>query len=272
MAVIRCDGLVMVSVAGVRRYTDTSYTSRAHHNLNAAGRLPWKAPVRMLALVPGHAPVPITPRVRMSRHKYAVAGTVLPVSLDPSDPAGATILWDEVPRLDDWIAQGVEVFSNPDAARARIAAAHLARTGQTLSAVDSRATSTPGDSRACVLAVSPGDIRFEVLLSVATAGAPRFGYRWHGRVDKSRFISEWCDVPVRVDRKGNVEILWKQLSAKASQGHYPVDPARLRAALDAQLLALQQRHAAGLLTDEQYAEAQRHAIAQVENVNRAPGV
>jgi hypothetical protein len=284
---IRTEGLVMESVAGIVRESvgpDSGVDVR-----NAAGIVPWKARTRMLVPLPGRTPVQIWPKVRMSSKKYTVAGTALPVTLDPDDPKSARIEWDDVPALDAWVAAGAEVFTDPDAARARIDDAQRAFAGVPLAAVDSGATFTPGEPTARVLAVSPGQVRFEVLLSVAVPGRPRFGVRWHGRVHKTKHIPEWGEIPVRVGPDDKVEILWDQLRSVLDHvaGRVDAAGATLQAMLDepsgpawtpgvpltppapsrpdpaAQLQQLVDLHAAGVLTDEELAAERARVLAQI---------
>jgi hypothetical protein len=287
MAEIRAQALVMESVAGIARYEGgqdggTSYS-------NAAGIMPWKARTRMLVPLPGQAPVQIWPTVRMSRKKYTVAGTALPVTLDPAQPRSARVAWDEVPDLDDWIRAGAEVFSDPDAARARISEAQRAFAGVPLADVDAGADLVAGEPTARVLAASPGQVRFEVLLSVAVPGRPRFGARWHGRIPLGKHIPEWGEIPVRVGAGDKVEILWDRLGSILEHATKRADAtgAQLEAMLAAstgpawtpgvplgrqpaaaadptvQLQKLADLHAAGVLTDEELAAERARVIAQI---------
>lgn len=225
----------------------------------------------------------------MSSKKYTVAGTVLPVTLDPAAADSARIDWDEVPRLDEWIAAGAEVFTDPDAAHARISEAQRAFVGVPLAEADSGATFAPGDPTARVLAVSPGQVRFEVLLSVAVPGRQRFGVRWHGRIPRWKYIPERGEIPVRVGGDDKVEILWDQLRSllEHAKGKAEATGAQLEAMLAepsgpawtpgvplsqqqpagpdpaVQLKRLADLHAAGVLTDEELAAERARVIAQI---------
>jgi hypothetical protein len=284
---IRADGLVMESVAGIEHEDagpDGGVTIR-----NAAGIIPWKARTRVLVPLSGQAPIQIWPKVRMSSKKYTVAGTVLPVTLDPANPDSARIEWDEVPGLDEWIAAGAEVFTDPDAAFARISEAQRAFAGVPLGDGDCGATFVPGEPTARVLAVSPGQVRFEVLLSVAVPGRPRFGVRWHGRVHQLKYIPEWGDIPVRVGPGDKIEILWDQLRSvlEHAKGRADAAGARLEAMLAepagpawtpgvpltrqppappdpaVQLKRLADLHATGVLTDEELAAERARVLDQI---------
>lgn len=286
---IRAEGLVMESVAGIEHDDAGSADDDGGTVRNAAGILPWKARTRMLVLLPGHAPIQVWPKVRMSNKKYTVAGTTLPVTLDPGVPDSARIEWDDVPGVDEWITAGAEVFTNPDAARTRIVQAQHAFAGVPLADVDSGATFVPGEPTARVLAVSPGQVRFEVLLSVAVPGRPRFGVRWHGRVHQTKYIPEWGEIPVRVAGGDKIEILWDQLRSVLDHAVDKGDAtgARLEAMLAepsgpawtpgvpltqqrptradpaVQLKKLADLHAAGVLTADEFAAERARVLAQI---------
>jgi hypothetical protein len=194
-----------------------------------------------------------------------------------------------VPDLDAWIASGAEVFADPDAAYARISEAQRAFAGLPLADVDAGATMVAGESTARVLAVSPGQVRFEVLLSVAVPGRPRFGVRWHGRIPRDKFIPEWGDIPVSVGPGDKVEIPWDRLRSvwayAAERANAGAD--RLKEMLDApagpawtagvpfdeqpaakpdpaeQLKRLNDLHATGALTDNEFAAARARVLAQI---------
>jgi hypothetical protein len=225
----------------------------------------------------------------MSHRKYTVAGTALPVTLDPAEPTSARIEWGEVPDLDEWVAAGAEVFTDPDAARARISEAQRAFVGVPLAEVDAGATFAPGEPTARVLAVSPGQVRFEVLLSVAVPGRPRFGVRWHGRIPRWKYIPEWGEIPVHVGSDDKIEILWDRLHSilEHAKGKADATGAQLEAMLAEpaapawtpgvpltqqpparsdpadELKRLADLHAAGVLTDEELAAQRARVIDKI---------
>jgi len=51
----------------------------------------------------------------MSRKKYPIAGTTVPVLVEPADTSRVLIVWDEIPTIDEWISTGHPVFTDPDA-------------------------------------------------------------------------------------------------------------------------------------------------------------
>jgi hypothetical protein len=141
-----------------------------------------------------------------------------------------------------------------------------------------------------VLAVSPGQVRFEVLLSVAVPGRPRFGVRWHGRIPRWKYIPEWGEIPVRVGADDKIEILWDQLRSilEHAKGKADATGAQLEAMLAepdapawtpgvplgqqqqparpdpaAELKRLADLHAAGVLTDEELAAQRARVIATI---------
>jgi hypothetical protein len=290
---VSAQAIVMESVAGIEHQD----VHGAVEVRNAVGILPWKARARMLVLVSGEAPMQVSPNLRMSSKKYAVAGTILPVTLDPGLPESVDVGWDDVPPLDDWVAAGAEVFTNPDAAWTRLNDAQRAFAGVGLAPPDSGTTLVPGEPTARVIASSPGQIRFELLLSVAIPGQARYGLRWRGHVPGGRYLPEWGDIPVRVDKKDRIEILWDQVSSAWAHATDRADAAGARlegmlaagAALPAwtpgaplaappaavappaspaadpatALRKLAALHASGVLTDEELAAERARVLAQI---------
>jgi hypothetical protein len=153
----------------------------------------------------------------MTREKYPIAGTTLPIALDAADPNRLEIAWGEVPTVDEWIAAGHEVFTDPDAARARARDAFAAAGGPAQPPPAPAAVEVPC---ARVIAVSPGTSmssrsawNVDMLLSVQLPGEPRYGMRWKGKIDKRRDLSPWSDIPIRAEasKPGKVDIPWDQL-------------------------------------------------------------
>jgi hypothetical protein len=53
----------------------------------------------------------------------------------------------------------------------------------------------------------------QMILSVAIPGQPRYGYRWRGIIHTRRFFAEWTDLPIRVSRRGHVDIEWHEVDS-----------------------------------------------------------
>jgi hypothetical protein len=122
---IRGDALVLQSVAGV------NWNSAERVQAGSFGR--WMEHVPLLVRVEGHEPYEASPKLWMTRAKYPIAGTTLPVTIDRDAPTTLKIEWDEVPEIDAWIAAGHAVFTDPDAVQHELAealTAHRKRTRQ----------------------------------------------------------------------------------------------------------------------------------------------
>lgn len=177
----------------------------------------------MLVTVPGREAAHSAPLLRMTRAKYPIAGTTLPVTVDSTDPSRVRIEWDEVPDIDGWIAVGHPVFTDPDAVRAALTQALDAYEGTLMrgvaeqvvkglgpaspispelvpgvlermrSHVQVEASPTipmEGASGRVFAASPPGSAEGEVLLSVAVPGSPRYGVRWRGPVPGDKTVEE----------------------------------------------------------------------------------
>jgi hypothetical protein len=79
----------------------------------------WACSIPLLVTLPGREPYPVSPVSWMWRSKYPIGGTTLPVTVERSDPSVVRIEWDEVPEIDEWIASGHPVFTDPDSVQAR---------------------------------------------------------------------------------------------------------------------------------------------------------
>jgi putative oligomerization/nucleic acid binding protein len=89
----------------------------------------WLAEVPLQVRLPGHEPFYASPKVWMGRAKYPIAGTIVPVTVDIKDSSAVSIEWDDVPKIDDWIADGHQVFTDPDSVEAalrEVLKAHMA--------------------------------------------------------------------------------------------------------------------------------------------------
>jgi hypothetical protein len=235
---IRGDGLVLQSVGGLD--TESAETVRV------GSFRAWETGIPMLVSLPGQEPYHADPKLWMTRAKYPIAGTTLPVTVERGDPSRLRIEWDEVPKIDEWIEAGHPVFTDPDSVHAHLlealdtyeksvtrtvaeqAAAALGPSSpvspdlvpqlfeRMRSGVDAWKNPQPPNDRptARVLAASPAGgqntLYGEVLLSVAVPGSRRYGARWRGLMRPRKPLVEWSDIPVAVDvdKLEKVEILW----------------------------------------------------------------
>jgi hypothetical protein len=79
----------------------------------------WACSIPLLVSLPGREPYAVSPVRWMSRSKYPIGGTTLPVTVDRSDPSILRIEWQEVPDIDEWIAAGHPAFTDPESIQAR---------------------------------------------------------------------------------------------------------------------------------------------------------
>jgi len=79
----------------------------------------WACSIPLLVTPSGREPYAVSPIRWMWRSKYPIGGTTLPVTVERSDPSKVRIEWDEVPEIDEWIATGHAVFTDPDSVQAR---------------------------------------------------------------------------------------------------------------------------------------------------------
>jgi hypothetical protein len=80
----------------------------------------WLGSVSLQVQVPGRAPTYSTSARWLSRAKYPIVGTALPLTVERNDPSVFRIEWDEVPEIDEMIASGHPVFTNPDSVEANL--------------------------------------------------------------------------------------------------------------------------------------------------------
>jgi hypothetical protein len=238
----------------------------------------WDCDLPMLVTVPGWEPYMLTPRRHVPRAKrYPVVGTTLAVTVDRNDASKLRVEWDEVPTLDERIAAGERVFTDPDTVEVQVreamatGARRIARAseeearGKLDPAIDHaqvqrvlgqmrpqaepppRREPPPGDRpTARVLATTPMGsglgIRREILLSVHVPGRGWHGLRWKGNINGLKLLAEWSDIPVSVDpgRPDKVEILWDQI---------PSGLAEVAGRLDAAGDTLQSQTTAGPASD-----------------------
>lgn len=110
---IRGEALVLQSIASL---TPSMMNMDAHI---VGGWKAWACSIPLLVTVPGRDPYPLSPIRWMWRSKYPIGGTTLPVTVARDDPSSLGIEWDEVPEIDEWIATGHPVFTDPDSVQKR---------------------------------------------------------------------------------------------------------------------------------------------------------
>ncbi len=74
----------------------------------------WTVTASLRVTVPGQAPFYAQARCRVHRDRGLIAGTVLPVDVDPGDPDQLKIRWDEVPTIEQRIAGGDRAILDPE--------------------------------------------------------------------------------------------------------------------------------------------------------------
>jgi hypothetical protein len=179
----------------------------------------FSATTPMIVRVPDHPPFHIEPQRLASREKYAVIGMRLPL-LVSRDLRRIRIEWGEVPTIDELIARGECMFTDPDSVAAELESAWIE--------VAAHAGGTPPQRRwrpvfdrptARIMAVGHGANdhqsmmgKWELLLSVAVPGRHRFGYRFTEKVPRKALVLPGADIPVEVDGD-HVSIPWEQVGS-----------------------------------------------------------
>jgi hypothetical protein len=179
----------------------------------------FSATTPMIVRAPDHPPFHITPQRLASREKYAVVGMRLPLTVS-RDLRRMRIEWDQVPTVDELIARGERMFTDPDSVAAELESAWIdvaAHVGGT----PPHRTPRPVFDRptARIIAVGHGANdhesiigKWELLLSVAVPGRPRFGYRFTEKVPRKALLLPTADIPVDVDGD-RVRIPWDQIGS-----------------------------------------------------------
>ena len=231
----------------------------------------WSCTTQVIVGFPGIQPVFVSSYRRMTREKYLIPGLRVPVTVSRSDATRFRIEWDDVPTIDELIADGDALFTDPDATRPAIreswAAAGLApRPEPPRNQVDgpsARVVSFGGAGNA----PSPftSQRRVDLLLSVAIPGEPRFGHRFQGKAPRQRIVRPGTNIPVLYDpaRPRQVDIPWDEIGttvpelAQAAMANAAavrgggVPPAAAPDPLDL-LERLGALHDAGALTDAEF--------------------
>jgi hypothetical protein len=179
----------------------------------------FSATTPMIVRVPGHPPFHVEPQRLASREKYAVIGMRLPLVVS-RDLRRIRIEWDQVPTVDELIERGERMFTDPDSVAAELESAWIE--------VAAHAGGMPPQRRwrpvfdrpmARIMAIGHGANdhqsmigKWELLLSVAVPGCPRFGYRFTDKVSRKALLLPGADIPVEVDGE-RVRIPWDQIGS-----------------------------------------------------------
>jgi hypothetical protein len=146
---IRGEAFVLQSIASLT----PTYMNMDHRIVG--GWKAWACSIPLLVTLPGKEPYSASPVRWMSRAKFPIGGTTLPVTVERADRSMIRIDWDEVPDIDEWIVSGHEVFTDPESVQTRFDeawAAHRAAIVEAgtadLAAQVSRATPTGVDPAA----------------------------------------------------------------------------------------------------------------------------
>jgi hypothetical protein len=89
----------------------------------------WATRASLQVTVPGSAPLYVEAACTVHRHKSLVAGTVLPVDVDPSAPDRLSVRWDQVPTLEERIEKRDPAILDPEGTWPTVAAAADASPG-----------------------------------------------------------------------------------------------------------------------------------------------
>jgi hypothetical protein len=177
----------------------------------------FSATIPMIVRVPDHPPFYITPQRLASRAKYAIVGMRLPLTVS-RDLRRIRIAWDQVPTIDELISRGERMFTDPDSVAAELESAWTEVVAHQGGMVPFRTPRPVFDRPAArVIAVGHGANdhesffgKWEILLSVAVPGRPRFGYRFTEKVPRKALLFPGSDIPVDVEGD-RVRIPWDQI-------------------------------------------------------------
>lgn len=184
----------------------------------------WTCETWLVASAPGIQPVWVTSSRHMTREKYLIPGLRVPVTISQKNSTRLRIEWDEVPKIDELIARGDPLFTNPDATRPLIRQA-IASAGVSPQAAGSRDEMDGPNARVISFGGGGPDgnpftskRKVDLLLSVAIPGRPRFGYRWQGKAPTDRLVRPGTNIRVLYDpaRPDEVDIPWDEVGVKKS--------------------------------------------------------
>jgi hypothetical protein len=251
-----------------------------HGNATSGTYRAWTCEVRLIVSAPGSSPVYVSTRRQMTREKYLIPGLRIPVTVSRRDPTRARIEWDEVPTIDELIARGDPLFTNPPTPRRRCSGRRSRRRASRRPARPARAEIDGPGARVISFGgggTAPGmfsdNRKADLLLSVAIPGRDRFGYRWLGKAPRERIVRPGMNIPVLYDpaRPWEVDVRWDEIGttprelartavravaqAPAVATPPPADPLDLLERLGA-------LHAAGALTDAELAAEKARVLGQ----------
>ncbi len=179
----------------------------------------FSATTPMIVRAPGHPPFHVELQRLASREKYAVIGMHLPL-LVSRDLRRIRIEWDQVPTIDELITRGERMFTDPDSVAAELESAWKEVVAHAGGMVPQRRHRPVFDRpTARIMAVGHGANdhqsmmgKWELLLSVALPGRPRYGYRFTDKVPRKALVLPGVDIPVEVDGD-RVRIPWEQVGS-----------------------------------------------------------
>jgi hypothetical protein len=179
----------------------------------------FSATTPMIVRVPEQPPFHVEPQRLASREKYAVIGMRLPLTVS-RDLRRIRIQWDQVPTIDELITRGEPMFTDPDSVAAELESAWIEVAAQVGGTPPQRRWRPAFDRpTARVMAIGHGANdhqsmmgKWELLLSVAVPGQPRFGYRFTEKVPRKALLLPGADIPVEVDGE-RVRIPWDQVGS-----------------------------------------------------------
>jgi sporulation protein YlmC with PRC-barrel domain len=182
----------------------------------------WTCETWLVASAPGIQPVWVTSSRHMTRERYLIPGLRVPVTISQKKSTRVRIEWDEVPKIDDLIARGDPLFTNPDATRPLIRDA-MASAG--VAPPPPRPREEIDGPNARVISFGGGGPdgnpftnkrKVDLLLSVAIPGRARFGYRWQGKAPTDRLVQPGTNIRVLYDpaRPDEVDIPWDEVGVK----------------------------------------------------------
>jgi hypothetical protein len=91
-----------------------------------SGTTSWSSLARLRVMIPDRPPVAVTHECMVKRGKELVEGFTIPIRVDPADPAKLEIIWDEVPTIEQRIADRDPAILDPEGTWERLRADQFA--------------------------------------------------------------------------------------------------------------------------------------------------
>ena len=91
-----------------------------------SGTTSWLSLARLRVMIPDRPPVAVSHECMVDRGKELVEGFTIPILVDPSNPASLEILWDEVPTIEQRIADRDPAILDPEGTWERLRAPQFA--------------------------------------------------------------------------------------------------------------------------------------------------